>query len=240
MTTDSRFGIKPGRVLASKYVVDEFLGSGWEGEVYLVTEQLTGAQRAAKLFFPERNPRNKSVLFYARKLEKLRDCRMVIQYHHSEKLRLRGEDVHVLFSEFVEGAILADFIKEQPGKRMQPYAAMHLLRALAAGLAEVHERREYHGDLHTGNILVSRRGVHFDARFVDLYDWGRATKAHIQSDVMNLVRVFHEAVGGSKHYAGQPAEVKHICAGLKNSLIATRFPDAWALVRHLDTFEWDD
>ncbi len=239
MTADSRFGIKPGRVLASKYVVDEFLGSGWEGEVYLVTERLTGAQRAAKLFFPERNPRNKAVLFYARKLEKLRDCRMVIQYHHSEKLRLRSEEVNVLFSEFVAGAILSEYVREQPGRRMEPFAAMHLLRALAAGLAEIHERREYHGDLHTGNILVNRRGVHFDARFVDLYDWGRPTKAHIQSDVLNLIRVFHETVGGARHYAAQPPEVKHIIAGLKNTILAKRFPDAWALVRHLDTFEWD-
>lgn len=237
---ESRFGIRPGRVLASKYVVDESLGSGWEGEVYLVTERLTGAQRAAKLFFPERNPRGKAFRFYARKLEALRDCSMVIQYHHAETLRLKGDQVSMLVSEFVEGELLDDFVRGYRGNRMPIFTAMHLLRALAAGLAEVHERREYHGDLHPGNILVRRRGIHFDAKFVDLYDWGRATKAHIVSDVCQLVRVFHETLGGAKHYANLPDEAKDICCGLKNTLIERKFPNAWALVRHLDSFEWDE
>lgn len=238
MTEPSRFGVRPGRVLASKYVVDESLGSGWEGEVYLVTERLTGAQRAAKLFFPERNPRGKAARFYARKLEKLRDCRMVIQYHHAETVRLKGEPVSMLISEYVEGTLLPDLVAGFPGKRMPVFEALHLLRAMAAGLAEIHERRDYHGDLHAGNVLVRRRGVHFDAKLVDLYDWGAPTAAHIRADVCNLVRIFHLSLGGPRHYAKLPREAKDICCGLKNTLIERKFPNAWALVRHLDAFEW--
>jgi hypothetical protein len=37
-------------VLAGKYVVEGLLGSGWEGEVYRVTERSTGIKRAMKLF----------------------------------------------------------------------------------------------------------------------------------------------------------------------------------------------
>ena len=56
------------------------LGSGWEGEVYLVRELVTGIERAAKLFFPNRNPNNRVATAYAKKLYKLRACEALIQY----------------------------------------------------------------------------------------------------------------------------------------------------------------
>ena len=68
------FDLAPGREIGGKYAVDTLLGKGWEGEVYRVVEKRTGALRAAKLFFPERNPNNRAVDFYARKLERLRSC----------------------------------------------------------------------------------------------------------------------------------------------------------------------
>lgn len=234
----ARFSIHPGRVLAGGYTVDRFLGSGWEGEVYLVTERLTGAHRAAKLFYPERNQRNRAATHYARKLEHLRDCAIIIQYHHSETVRLSSQPVTMLLSEFVEGTLLDEHLASYPGKRMPPFEALHMLRTLAGGLAQVHEQREYHGDLHAGNILVRRRGIHFDAKLIDLHDDGRATAAHIREDVCQMIRVFYDLVGGQKHYAKQPTVVKSVCCGLKRSLIARRFPTAWHLCRHLDAVEW--
>lgn len=238
MNTTSQFGITPGRILASSYRVDKFIGSGWEGEVYLVTERLTGAQRAAKLFFPERNEKDKAAVFYARKLERLRDCRIVIQYHHSESVRLKGRPVTVLISEFVEGDLLPEYVARSPGGRLPVFEALHMLYAIASGLAQMHERKEYHGDLHAGNVLVRRRGIHFDARLVDLYDRGKAARWNIAEDVVDLVRIFYDTLGGKAAYAGQPAVVKSICCGLKRSLIHKRFPTAWHLCRHLDTAEW--
>jgi len=234
----SRFGIVPGRVLAHSYRVEQFLGSGWEGEVYLVTERLTGAQRAAKLFFPERNQKDKAATFYAKKLERLRDCRIVIQYHHSEVIRLNKEPVTVLISEFVDGALLPDYVKAAPNQRLRVFEALHLLYALATGLAEMHERREYHGDLHAGNVLVRRRGIHFDVKLVDLYDRGKAASWNIREDVCDLVRIFYDMLGGRDAYAAQPDIAKSICCGLRRSLIHKRFPTAWHLCRHLDTVEW--
>ncbi|MEX0876671.1 MAG: protein kinase [Phycisphaerales bacterium] len=238
MNTPSRFGITPGRVLAREYRVDRMLGAGYEGEVYLVTERLTGASRAAKLFFPERNERDKAAMHYARKLEGLRDCDIVIQYHHTQKLRLRGCDVTMLVSEFVEGVILDDLVNAYPGARMQPFEAMCVLRSIAAGLAPVHERREYHGDIHSGNILVRRRGVHYDVKLVDMYDHGRATKAHIVDDMCNVIRVFYDLLGGQKFYAKHPQVAKSICCGLKRTLIEQRYPTAWHLCRYLDSVQW--
>ncbi len=52
------FVLAPGRVIARKYEVVSKLGDGWEGEVYKIRERSTKIERAAKLFFPHRHPRN--------------------------------------------------------------------------------------------------------------------------------------------------------------------------------------
>ena len=238
MKPDRRFDLVPGRVLAGQYVIESVLGRGYEGEVYLVRESLTGAQRAAKIFYPDRNAGNYAAVHYAKKLERLRDCSILIQYHHALQIQLRGQPVSVLISEFVNGMILRDLLNQYRGRRMPTHEALTVVRSIAAGLAALHEKREYHGDLHSENVLIRRRGVHFDVKLVDLYDRGRANRFHIQEDVCDIVRILYDLVGGRAHYASQPDVIKKICLGLKSTLIVKRYPTAWHLCRHLDTFEW--
>jgi serine/threonine protein kinase len=232
------FNLTPGRTIAGKYDVEALLGGGWEGEVYRVQERRTGAKRAAKLFFPHRNENDKSVNFYARKLERLRECPIIIQYHNAETIRLKGHKVTVLISEFVDGVLLDDLIRAQPGGRFRSYEALHLLHALASGLEDVHAMGEYHGDLHSGNVLVKRTGIFFVTKLVDMYHWGRPSAANIREDVINLVRILYDAIGGKKHYSRQPDELKEICCGLKRGMIAKKFPTAAHLREHLEDFEW--
>lgn len=85
ITIDS-FNFIPDRILAKKYKVICKLGEGWEGEVYLVREIITGIERAAKFFFPQRNPNNTAIRFYANKLHKLRHCPILIQYLTQETI----------------------------------------------------------------------------------------------------------------------------------------------------------
>ncbi|MHC4949009.1 MAG: protein kinase domain-containing protein [Planctomycetota bacterium] len=242
MTTRSRridsFDLAPGRRIAGKYVVDSMLGRGWEGEVYKVVESKTDVTRAAKVFFPHRNERDRAVTFYARKLERLRRCDIVIHYIHTESIRLRGVPVTCLISEYVEGELLEDFVARQRGRRLAPFAALHLLYALATGLEQIHRVKEYHGDIHPGNILIRRQGIFFDVKLVDFYHWGAATAAHIREDVADLVRLFYDALGGRARYATQPAEIKAICCGLRRDLLARRFPTAGRLREYLETFAW--
>lgn len=232
------FELKPGRVIGGKYVVHAKLGGGWEGEVYKVVERKTGAHRAAKLFFPKRNIRDRAVTFYARKLERLRKCPIVIQYHHSETVRHRGVPITCLISEYVEGELLSRFIARQPGKRLHPYEALHLTYALARGLEQIHKVREYHGDLHDGNVLVGKAGIFYDVKLVDFFHWGSPTPAHIREDVIDLVRLLYDAVGGRKRYASQPPEIKAICRGLRRDLIGRDFPTARHLREYLEVFTW--
>ncbi len=233
------FALQPGRRIGGKYIVEDFLGGGWEGEVYRVTEASTKVTRAAKLFYPDRNIGNKAVQRYARRLERLRDCPSIIQYHHSETIRFKGNVVTCLLSEFVEGRILEHFINDQPGRRLHPTEALHLLHALTTATECVHQAREYHGDLHEGNVLVSRRGIHFDIHLVDYYPLECSTTAAQREDIVDLVKLLHLMIGGPKHYLTMPAHVKAICKGLRRDLILKQFPTATRLRRHLERFEWE-
>ena len=236
--TIESFNFRLGRGLAGKYIVESFLGSGWEGEVYKVVERSTGIPRAAKVFYPQRNTRDRAVKSYARKLNHLRRCPIVIQYHSSETIWHHGIRITCLISELVEGELLAKLIHRQPGKRLQSFEAMHLLHALASGVEPIHAMREYHGDLHSDNVLITRRGIHFDVRLVDFFHWGPPSAARIRDDVIDLIHILYEAVGGRRRYASQPPEIKSIVRGLRRDLIARSSRTAGHLRRHLESFAW--
>ncbi len=229
------FDLHKGRVIAGKYEVMQKLGQGWEGEVYKIRERNSGIERAAKLFYPERNPRNRSVKFYANKLHKLRNCSMVIQYHNEEQIRIRGQQITVLISEFVEGMLLSEFVDCQPGKRLTPYMGLHLLYALSCGLEEIHQLSDYHGDLHTDNVMVERYGIEFELRLLDMFNWGSPKPANILEDTQDLVRLYYDIIGGQKYYARQPPWVKDICCGLKKSLMKKKFRSAGELRTYIET-----
>lgn len=232
------FNLTPGRVIGGKYVVEAFLGGGWEGEVYRVQEKRTGARRAAKFFFPHRNERDRALEFYAKKLERLRDCSMVIQYHHTETMRFRNTPITCLISEFVDGELLSNFVKRQRGKRLAAFEALHLLWVLARGVEEIHRAKEYHGDLHDGNVLIKRVGISFRVKLVDFYHWGRPTASHRKEDVVDLVRLLYDCVGGRARYAAQPEAIRQICKGMRRDLIIRAFPTVRHLREHLEAFEW--
>ncbi len=234
-----RFDFEPGRVLLRKYEVLSRLGSGWEGEVYMLRELATGIERAGKFFFPHRNPGNRTARAYARKLHKLRHCPIVIQYRTQETLLVRRMPVTFLVSDYVEGELLTDWLARQPGRRVEPFMGLHLLHALARGVECIHEAREYHGDLHSDNVIVRQIGLGFEIKLIDLFHAGPATAEAMRQDVLDLVRLFYDALGGRRHYARQPRQVKEIVCGLKRSLILRRFRTARRLREHLETLHWD-
>ena len=236
--TITAFDLPPGRALAGKYRIVSRLGSGWEGEVYKITEMRTGIERTAKLFYPHRNPNNKTLKRYAKRLHNLRHCPIVIQYHTEEIFRHRRTLISFLVSEFVGGDVLTDFLAKRPGKRLSSYEALHLLFALTNGVECIHRMNEYHGDLHSENIIINRFGLEFDLKLLDLFHWDTSKRENRQDDICDLVRILYDSVGGSRHYSKQPGPIKFICCGLKRSLILRKFRTVSHLRRHLETMEW--
>ena len=234
----SSFDFHPGRVLVKKYEVLSRLGAGWEGEVFKVKELRTDIERAAKFFFPQRNPKDRAAIFYATKLHKLRHCPILIQYHTQETMTYRGLPITFLVSDFVEGELLSGYLNRQRGKRLPVFEGLHLLHALASGMECIHQSGDYHGDLHSDNIIVNRYGIGFDVRLLDMFHWGAPKPANIHYDVCELIRVFYDAIGGARHYASHPPEIKGICCGLKRSLILRKFRSAGELREYLETIEW--
>src|ERR1700761_2406487 len=110
-----RFDFPTGRTIAGKYVIERPLGSGYEGEVYVITERSTGIRRAAKFYYPHRDPTGKAAIAYARKLDALRHCPILLQYHHQEIAYVHRKKVIVVISELVEGKKLSEFLHEQSG-----------------------------------------------------------------------------------------------------------------------------
>ncbi|HUU03455.1 MAG TPA: protein kinase [Myxococcota bacterium] len=243
MLTKSRpvqqFDLPSGRSLGSHYQIVDFLGRGYEGEVYKVVESYTGIERAAKIFFPQRNPRGRALLRYARKMNKLKHLPIIVQYHHLDMAQVRGQKVAFMISDFVEGELLSRFVEHQPGKRLRSFEALYLLRTLANGVAPIHQLGEYHGDIHTDNIIISRRGAGFRIKLLDFFDLGRPTRQRIQDDMVDLVHVLYEIIGGQPRYGKAGPEIKRIVCGLKRSLIARRFRSAGELRQAIDSLRWD-
>ena len=233
-----RFDFEPGRAVAGKYTIERPLGSGYEGEVYAIVERNTGIRRAAKFYYPHRDPTGRAAITYARKLDALRHCPILMQYHHQEVATVRKRKVIIVISELVEGVKLSEFLTAQPDGRLTTFEALHVLHTLAKGIAPIHARGEYHGDIHSANVMIRRLGIAFDVRLLDFFDLGKPSKSKVRKDVLNLVEVFHTIVGGRPAYRGQPKVVKDIIRGLKDTLILARFQSAGDIARHLESLQW--
>ena len=229
-----RFALQPGQSFGGKYTVEAFLGGGIEGEVYKVLETRTKIRRAAKLFYPTHNRRDHMARAYARKLENLRHCPLVIQYHNAETLILNDIEVTCLLSDYVDGVLLSQYVENQPGKRLHPFEAAHIIYTIVRGLEQIHGAGEYHGDLHDDNILIKPCGVFFDIKILDFYHWGSSARTHQRHDMVDAVRVLYSMLGGPRHYAKVPQGLKAICLGMRRDLILKRFPTATRLRQYLE------
>ena len=227
----SEFNFDSGFVIADKYKIISKLGGGWEGEVYLSKEVNTGIERTAKFFYPQRGG---SAVAYAKKLYKVRDCPAIIQYHHSISTRFGAQDVTCVISEYVDGVILESYLETRRGKKLGEYEALHLLYALTKAVESLHELGEYHGDLHTGNIFVRRKGIFYDIKLIDLFDWKDSKRENMRKDVCDLVKIFYSLLGPNRTYSSLSPELKYLCGGLKSNIILKRFPNIKALRRHLE------
>ena len=233
------YDLKSGKMLGRHYRVLEFLGNGWEGEVYKVEERRTGIIRAAKLFYRRKATGDSPHIHYAKKLFKLRTCPIIIQYHLHDIVYLNEKKIDFLVSDFVDGELLSSYIARQKNKRIPPFEALHLLYALTQGVEHIHFLKEYHGDIHSDNIILQKKGIGFQVHLIDLLHLGRSTKEKIQHDVYDLINVFYEMIGGALGYQRCDRNIKQIILGRRHSLIREQFNMAGHLRLFLENLDWD-
>ena len=238
MVSNYSYNLSPGKMLGRQYRVLEFLGQGWEGEVYKIEERTTGIIRAAKLFYPKRYHEFPHVT-YAQKLYRLRTCPIVIRYHHQDTTRIKGENVNFLVSNFIDGEVLSQYIANQPKHRLMTFEALHLFYAIVQGVEHIHFLGEYHGDIHEDNIIVKRRGLTFDVHLIDLMHLGKPTKARIQQDVIDIIAALYQMIGGAKYYKRVHNNFRKIILGKKQSLISKQFKTAGHIRLFLENLEWE-
>ncbi|MBD65614.1 MAG: serine/threonine protein kinase [Halobacteriovoraceae bacterium] len=236
----NEFNFPVSKRIGNRYIILEKLGAGWEGEVYKVLEVLTKRQRAIKLFYPQRNVNFKVSTRYAQKLDKLKDCPIIMNYHSHELITFKGQKVACLTSELIEGELLDDFVKYQRGKRLSIFPAIHLLYSLVKGVESIHLNGEYHGDIHTGNVIIRKFGLSFDIKLIDLHHWGDSKKDNRDEDIIKIIRLFYDILGGKARYAKLPPSIKYIVCGLKRGLILERFKSISHLRVHLEAMDWSD
>ncbi len=234
------FNLQPGKRINSNFLVVEKLGAGLEGEVYKVLEINTKCLRAIKLFYPKRNINFSVSIKNSQKLEKLQDSPIVLNYHGHQTITIKGQKIACIISEFVEGQILEDFVNSQKNKQLSIFPAIHLLYSLVRGLEFIHANREYHGDLHTENIIIKKFGLEFDIKIIDFHHWGDSKKDNQDEDIIKTIRLFYDILGGQKYYKKLPPSIKYIICGLKRNLILSRFKTMTQLKSHLELMDWSD
>lgn len=235
-----KFDYESGKVINGKYLIQEKLGGGTEGEVYRVLERNTGIERTAKFFYPSQNKRNHAAVRYAKLLHQLSECQSIVHYHTHEIVKFRKHEVTCLISEYVEGVILSDYILRQPGKRIARSLALHLLHDIVCCLEFMHAKKIVHGDIHSDNIIIKRYGLGFTIKILDMHWWGKKQAISTIDDIYGAISVFYEALGGQKHYSMHPKEIKKICLGLKRTLIKKNYKSAAILRNVIETIEWSD
>ena len=233
----SGLNLSQGDLINDKYEVVSRLGGGWEGEVYLTRERITGIERTAKFFYPNRNKGNKIANLYAKKLHRLRETPAIIQYHNLETVDFEGTKMTCLLSEFVHGELLSSYIKKHGGK-LHPFQSLAIFYNMVKALEDIHDAGEYHGDLHSDNIFVLQQGTNFKIKFIDFYFYQAPLGEMKRRDLTELVKIFHELIGGASKYKTQPQYIKDICCGFKDTLIIKKFKNTSGLRQHIESLQW--
>jgi tRNA A-37 threonylcarbamoyl transferase component Bud32 len=115
---------------------------------------------------------------------------------------------------------------------------MHIFYNLVKGVEQIHLKGEFHGDLHTGNVLLRRKGLSFDIKLIDLFLWRGNKREFQRADIVELINIFYEILGGQKNYAKLPLSIKKVICGKRSDLILKKFPRISTLSVYLENLTW--
>jgi serine/threonine protein kinase len=164
--------IVPGTLIAN-YVVEELLGQGTEGSVYVARDSLLGRQVALKTLRIAEVGETRGV----------EEARLLAALEHPNVVRVlharRHQGIWFVVFEYLAGGSLQNVLDRNGAMACEQ--ALDLLSQAAAGLAYVHEHGILHRDLKPHNLLLSRRGE------LKLCDFGLALDLRSQRRPQSLV-----------------------------------------------------
>ncbi len=162
-----------GKKLDGRYIVDRFLGAGTTGDVYRGVGSRIQRPFALKIVDTQRYGKAELEAEMVRRLEmevdamgRLRNPHVINVY---ESFRVR-DHIFVLVMDYVEGVTLQERL-DRTG-RLEFIEAMEIVRQVANGLHEAHQRGIIHRDLKPDNIMIEQMPA--SGIFARILDFGIA------------------------------------------------------------------
>ncbi len=188
-----------GRVVDGRYRIEQKIGEGGMGMVYMATHTTLQKKLALKVLRGD-NSRDSDVV-----QRFMQEAQAATSIGHANIIDIsdfgRLSDGSVYFvMEYLDGTSLSDMIKR--GGSVAMHEAIHIVRQIASALEAAHARGIVHRDLKPDNIFVIRQGN--DHRFVKVLDFGVAKVGGAASKLTKTGMVF-----GTPHYMSPEQAAGH-------------------------------
>ena len=201
--------------IRDRYITKRWLGSGAYGDVYEMWDTLLEKSFAAKVV-DIRHTNKESVL---------REARCLMDLHHPYIIRFHTCEIYeeslLIFTELLQAESLYEHIQENP-KAIEISFHWHAVKILNT-VKYIHDHGIVHGDLKTGNILLTGseeiKIIDFGlASYVSKAEFHGGTPSYtapeiwkggtnsIQSDIFSIGCIFYEMIMGRQLFPGKTVE----------------------------------
>ena len=163
------------KIVAGKYRVESFIAKGGMGVVYKAAQLPLERPVALKILRPPESEGGaadlesfqKRFFLEANTLSRLQHPNIVTIYDYG-KVEITDEETYFMAMEYVAGETLARRLKTVG--RIEPYAAIAIVRQMARALRAAHAQKIIHRDLKPSNVMLSPLGDGED--LVKVVDFG--------------------------------------------------------------------